>query len=137
MEEKILIKAEFSKLTPLFVLMWILFGVIILSGVISAVDYGEVSPFFSALVIALIWMLFILIIKHIIKKKEFIVTNKRIIARAAFGYRKDIKLEKITSVSTCFFKGIGVGSSSAKIKFLLCTNKMEVFDTISKELLSE
>ncbi len=137
MEEKILIKANFSKLNFLFVLLWIMFGGIILACVIMAADWGDIGPFFGMLVIALIWMLFILIIKHIVNKREFIVTNKRIIARGAFGYRKDIKLEKITSVSTYFCKGIGVGSSSAKIKFLFCTNKMEVFDTISKELLSE
>ena len=37
---------------------------------------------------------YILIVKKIVKSKEFIVTNKRIIARAAFGYRKDILISK-------------------------------------------
>ena len=137
MEEKILIKSEFSKLTPLFVLMWIVFGIIISTGVSLSSSWGDSGILFGMLFIALIWLFVILILKNIVNKKELIVTNKRIIARGAFGYRKDIKLEKVTSVSTYFLKGIGVGSSSAKIKFLFCTNKMEVFDTISKELLSE
>jgi protein-S-isoprenylcysteine O-methyltransferase Ste14 len=85
----------------------------------------------SAIVLVIIGLIF----KVILEKRELIITNKRVIARGAFGYRTDLPIEKVTDVSMCFFNGIGCASPSAKIKFHFCKNKMEVFDTIVAETL--
>ena len=76
-----------------------------------------------------------IIISTIQKKRKLIVTNKKVIAIRAFGFRMELPIEKISSVFTCSFKGIGCGTSSAKILFFFCKNKQEVFDVIIAETL--
>ena len=65
---------------------------------------------------------------------EIAVTNKRVYGKAAFGKRVDLPIDKISSVAMCAFKGVSVATSSGKISFLLCNNRDEVFNTISKLL---
>lgn len=149
MEEKVLIKADFWKFTFLLVLLWIAFGCLVIFQLIDisiwindSINWGFdffmfLEYFFLHLSITLPSLFAIILFKHILKKREFIVTNKRVIVRSSFGFRKDIQLNKITSTSTYFFKGVGVASSSARIKVFFCKNKMDLFDLISKELLSE
>ena len=76
-----------------------------------------------------------IIISTIQKKRKLIVTNKKVIAIRAFGFRMELPIEKISSVFTCSFNGIGCGTSSAKILFFFCKNKQEVFDVIIAETL--
>ena len=88
------------------------------------------------LTVSAIFMVFVgVILGTIFKKRELIVTNKRVIARGAFGFRADIPIEKITNVSMRWFNGIGCASPSLRIIFYFCNNKTEVFDTIISESL--
>ena len=135
MEEKVLIKGEFGgKVIPviLYVLAAIAFLVLTIfdivdswDGILVAIGAG------SAIVLAVCGIL----LKAIFKKRELIVTNKRVIARSAFGFRTDIPIEKITDVSMRYFNGIGCGSPSLKVMFPFCKNKIEIFDTIVSESL--
>ena len=63
------------------------------------------------------------------------VTDKRVFGKAAFSQRVDLPFDKISSVAMCTFNGVGVATSSGKIKFLFCKNKDEIFNTISNVLL--
>ncbi len=135
MEEKILVKGIFSGdiIPKIFwsfaIIIWFLFLIIDVSGgwegILIAV--GTVS----AIVLVIIGLIF----KVILEERELIITNKRVIARGAFGYRADLPIEKVTDVSMCWFNGIGCASPSARIKFHFCKNKMEVFNTIVSETL--
>ncbi len=135
MEEKILIKAEFSSLKTLVSILWLLTAICFLVFIIIA--FAWVEPIFIEIgaVPTIILACTTLIITEILKKRELIVTNKRVIARGAFGYRLDLPIEKVTNVAMCGFDGIGCGSPSAKIKYHFCKNKTEVFDTIISESL--
>lgn len=135
MEEKILIKAVFSSLKFLVTILWVLTVICFLVFAIIAIDWEEPIFILTGSVSTFILVLTTLIITEILKRRELIVTNKRVIARGAFGYREDLPIEKVTNVSMCFFNGIGCGSPSAKIKYHFCKNMTEVFDTIISESL--
>ena len=131
MEEKILIKAEFSSLNFLFIIP--LLPLVPFFNIIVATN--RIMLFAPFIAICVFLFLVVWIIKKILEKREIIVTNKRVIARGAFGQRLDIPIEKITNVSMYWFNGIGCGSPSSKIRFHLCKNKTEIFDTIISESL--
>lgn len=65
---------------------------------------------------------------------EITITDKRVFGKAAFGKRVDLPIDKISSVAICAFKGVSVATSSGKISFLLCNNRDNIFNTISKLL---
>ena len=76
---------------------------------------------------ALILCGFAFVLGKILDKRELIITNKRVIARGAFSFRTDFPIEKVTSVSTRWFGGIGCGTPSLKIMMFFCKNKQEIF----------
>lgn len=135
MEEKILIKGDFGgKFIPLilYILAAVAFGVLTM---IDLIDYwGGVLIIIGALS-AIVLVTWGVILDAILKKREMIVTTKRVIVRGAFGYRTDLAVEKITDVSMCWLNGIGCASPSARVKYHFCKNKMELFDTIVAEVL--
>ena len=135
MEEKVLIKAEFSGVKFLIGLIWFLALapalLLVLIGVVESDE--ELIP--VGILIGVVMAIFAFLFAKILKARELIVTNKRVIARAAFGHRVDLPIEKVTGVSTCFFGGIGCSSPSARVKFHFVKNKMDVFNTIAAEVL--
>lgn len=73
----------------------------------------------------------------LLEKRELVITNKRVIERRAFGFRRDIKLEDITDISMYDWNnGISVASPSARIGFVFCTNKEEIYNTIAFQILN-
>ena len=131
MEEKVLIKAVFSKLKFLVILCYVIAAILFVIGLGTGYDIAILW-----LTVSAIFMVFVgVILGTIFKKRELIVTNKRVIARGAFGFRADIPIEKITNVSMRWFNGIGCASPSLRIIFYFCKNKTEVFDTIISESL--
>ena len=68
-------------------------------------------------------------------KMNIVVTNKRVYGVTAFGKRVDIPLNKISAISTCLMKGIGVSYSSGVIRFRLIKNNLEIYKTINKMLI--
>jgi len=136
MEEKVLIKADFGGLTPLFVILWLLFGLVLFAGIIISISWVEFTPFFICLLGAAIIFAFSRILKSALKKRRLIITNKRIIACAAFGYRRDITFEHISSIGRYFWWGIGVGSSSCKVRFNFVKNRDEIYDVLVEQLIN-
>ena len=135
MEEKILTRATFGG-KFIVVLAWILSALLTFLVFIAVIDtYNEEELFPIVIVTGIISFACAIIIGKIFKSRELIVTNKRVVARTAFGYRLDLPLEKVTSVSTYIFNGITCSTPSAKINFQFCKNKKEVFDTIISETL--
>ncbi len=135
MEERVLAKADFIKFKFLIAFLWTLSPICLLGFIIWAIDQGTIAIMLVGMVISVVIALMTLLLSYILKKRELVVTNKRVIARGAFGYRRDFPMEKVTDISTCFFMGIGCASPSSKIKFLYCKNKKEVFDAISFEVM--
>lgn len=67
-------------------------------------------------------------------KTSITVTNKRVYGKTVFGKRVDLPLDSVSSISLGFFAGISVATSSGKIKFLLISNRNDVYEVISKLL---
>lgn len=139
MEEKILVKGIFyGEKVPLIV------GVVL--GVLSLIIFGSIDDYF--VVFGLISGFSLLIIgaicTAILTNRELIITNKRIIARTAFGIRKDFVIKNITDVvmygwlpRSFSFDGISVATPSSRISFGFCKNKEELFNTISAQILTD
>lgn len=68
-------------------------------------------------------------------KISLTVTDKRIYGTAIFGKRIDLPLDMVSAVSTSFFKGIGVSTSSGVIKFWCIKNNLDIHKEISELLL--
>lgn len=131
MEEKILAKADFVKFKFLIAFLWTLPPICLIAFIIWAIDTGVIGIMLVGIVISIVIAIMTLLLSYILKKRELVVTNKRVIAKRAFGFRKDFPIEKVTEMSMCIFMGIGCASPSSKIKFLFCKNKTEIFDIIA------
>lgn len=134
MEEKILAKGIFGGVfipITISVLAAISF---VISAIVDLLEELDGKLIISGAVLAIVLIAWAIVINEILKRRALIITNKRVVARAAFGFRTDIPITKITSVSMLWFGGIGCGSPSFKIFFFLCKNKAEIFDTISSEV---
>lgn len=145
MQETIIIQSKREK-------VWMIFPTIIaLIGLVSAVEYiytdicwikkgvvvyDNYSHCLWGIVLALPFVLIALFIWWWFKKYELTVTNHRVYGKAAFGRRVDLPMDSISSVGTCFFKGILVATSSGAIKFRLIKNRDEIHSELSKLLIS-
>ena len=85
--------------------------------------------------LGLLFIVVWIIVMLAFKKVSLTVTNKRVYGTAAWGKRVDLPLDKISAVSTSFWKGIGVSTSSGIIKFKFIQNNNEIHSEISKLLL--
>ena len=135
MEEKVLVKGVFGgKILSviLYILAAIVFGILT---IVDIVDYWDGILILIGAISAVVLVAWGVIFAAILKKREMIVTTKRIIARGAFGYRTDLAIEKITDVSTGWLNAIGCASPSVRVKYHFCKNKMDIFDTISAKML--
>ena len=135
MEEKIIIKAEFFSLNFLVIIFWIIFGITFMYNFSQAILLGGIYILLTGILSSMPSFLIAILLKHILNKRELIVTNKRVILRGAFSFRIDIPIEKITNVSMSFLYGIGCGGASARIHILFCKNKSDVFDVIISQTL--
>ena len=133
MEERVLARADFVKFKFLIAFLWTLSPICLLGFIIWAIDVGVIGLMLAGIVISIIIAGMTLLLSYILKKRELVVTNKRVVAKGAFGFRKDIPIEKVTSFSTFMIMGIGCSSPSTKIKFNYCKNRLEVFDAIALE----
>lgn len=147
-EEKIIVKGEFTKKN----IMTILFGVLaILSLIISVIlsicimgdldDYWEYALFPQAAegIAVFFWLAWIFVLLAIffwieMSFCEVVVTDKRVYGKTLFGKSIDLPYDKISSVGTCFPMGVFTATSSGVIKFLLLTNQKEVYSSVSNLL---
>ena len=134
MEEKVLVKGVFGGkfLVTLIYIFAALIGVIFIGMGIADENEEVIIP---GVFMVLVFVIMGIIVNIILNKREFIVTNKRVIARGAFGFRADMPLEKVTAIRTYFWSGIGCSTPSVRVKYIFCKNKIEIFDTIAAEVL--
>ena len=134
MEEKVLVKGTFGGkfVVALIYILAAMFGIIFIW--IGIADENE-EMIIPGVFITIVFVIIGIIVSAILKKREFIITNKRVIARGAFGFWADMPLEKVTAIRTGFFSCIGCSTPSVKVKYHFCKNKMEIFDTITAEVL--
>lgn len=137
MDERIIVKADFFKFKFFIAFLWTLCPILFFVFMANAIDKGKMSVMFAGIVVISLLALFILLLSYVLKKRELIVTNKRVISRRAFAFRRDIPIEKVTDVSSRLFWGISCGSPSTKIFFSFCKNYKDVFDAISREVLKK
>ena len=131
MEEKVLVNGIFPKNFGKHLLISLI-GALICN--IPATASGIVALSIpGAFFVVYFWLSLICLLCF--SNAEITVTDKRIFGRAIFKQRVDLPIDKISSVGTCLFNGIGVATSSGRIKFLFCKNQNEVFEAISKLLL--
>lgn len=71
---------------------------------------------------------------YIFSKNMLVVTDKRVYGKTSFGKQVDLPLDSISAVGTSLFKGIAVGTSSGRIKFLGISNRNEIYEVIKKIL---
>jgi len=135
MNEKLIIKGTSSqaKIIPMAILV---IGILLfLITAVTGWSWDDiVIPMYivSCLVIAL--GLFML---YYVNSCEICVTDKRVYGTAAFGTRVDIPLDSISAVGIIsLYKGIGVSSSSGRIKFFYIDNAEEIHSAISNILLN-
>ncbi len=141
MEEKILIKGEFSKKN---LLTYILIGFAVISGYFSyyfysmwqsATWYSDFEPYiYICLILTLAFIISGILVYFIMNKCEITVTDKRVFGKIKFGIRADLPLNQISSIGQGWFKSITVATSSGVIRFWLLENREEVVKEISKLL---
>lgn len=68
-------------------------------------------------------------------KMKIVVTDKRVYGRASFGREIDLPFDSISAISKGILKGIAVATSSGRIRFILISNRDEIYSTISDLLL--
>lgn len=133
MEEKVLIKGEFSK-SNIISWIFIILGIVAFFISLSPTFYDPemamwmIISGFCFLIAIFFWLLLGLCAIE--------VSNKRVCGKAAFGRRVDLPLDKISAVGTSILNGISVATSSGRITFYLCKNRDEVFNVISELLLN-
>ena len=62
------------------------------------------------------------------------ITDKRVYGQTAFGKRVDLPIDSVSAVGTSLLKGVSVGTSSGKIKFILIKNQEKMHSVISNLL---
>ena len=68
-----------------------------------------------------------LLIYFYVYSTQIVVTDKRVYGKTSFGKQVDLPLDSISSVGTNLFKGITVGTSSGRIKFIGISNRNDVY----------
>ena len=131
MEEKILVRGVFSKWNIVSIIFYF-FGFMMF---FIGLSIGELIDLVIGVVALIVFSLIGVFFQKLFNGSEITVTDKRVYGKAIFGRRVDLPLDMISSVAMAAFNGIGVATSSGRIKFLLCKNKDEVFNAISGLLL--
>lgn len=70
------------------------------------------------------------------RKMKIIVTDKRVYGQASFGRQVDLPFDSISAIGKWFLKGIVVATSSGKIRFMLISNRDDIYKTISNLLIT-
>ncbi len=147
MEEKTLITGNFTKVNAM-VIIWLVIALISFTISYNIGSFDSISDYLDD---AIYWgqaaegicilfytgILFLLVAVFFAFEMSFCkieVTNKRVFGKGSFGKIVDLPYDKISSVGTCFPKGVVVATSSGAIKFWLLSNQVDVYETISNLL---
>ena len=70
------------------------------------------------------------------RKMKIIVTNKRVYGQTSFGRQVDLPFDSISAIGKGFLKGVAVATSSGKIRFILISNRDDIYKKISDLLIT-
>ena len=70
------------------------------------------------------------------RKMKIIVTDKRVYGQASFGRQVDLPFDSISAIGKWSLKGIVVATSSGKIRFMLISNRDDIYKIISNLLIT-
>ena len=131
MEEKILIRSDTN-----YIQAWRQTSLKFLIGGAIAFVLGFIIPPLMYLgIVALVIGAPLFLFTALIRRTSLTVTDRRVYGPAAFGQRVDLPLDSVSAVGMSMFKGIAVGTSSGKIKFLGISNREAIHKTISDLLI--
>jgi len=142
MEEKTLIEGKFSKtnvltivsgaialITLIYSIIWTLEVDETLSG---AIYYGYFTPF---LAVGIPMLILASVFYFWMSKCSLTITNKRVFGQAAFGKRVDLPFDMISATAAGTFNSISIATASGKISFWLLSNRNDILEVISKQLI--
>ena len=146
MKENVIIQGEFNKQNTIafisficaalsFIISYIIYPVELLDYLVTALIFDcpeGVGVFFYLGTIALIVGI---VTWFQMSFCELTVTDKRVYGKAAFGKLIDLPYDQISSVGTCFPRGVFAATSSGMVKFWLLTNQRDVYKAISTLLM--
>ena len=152
MEEKTLIDGKFSKTNLLSIIAGIIAmatllysiwwwqrtksGLEWLTGHATTLSEAIDSGYFTSFIVAGIPMLILAVVFYFwMSRCKLTVTSKRVYGVAAFGKRVDLPIDMISATASGAFNSITVATSSGRISFWLMTNRNEVLNTISDQLI--
>ena len=142
MNDKILVKGNFSKLNPLSLLCYVIaIFAIIACFIVATIFGGDASWAFEGMEYGYYWffigaaLFFVLGILFRSMKFELIVTEGKVVGKTLFGKRVDLPIGQISVAGTGMFQRVSIATSSGAINFYGVTNRDEVFKTISELLM--
>ncbi len=145
MDEKILIKGEkgdIKKTRNIFFIIGaalLAVATLFFSPIFEELADGDfVGVFFlileGAIIFALPFFVFGIVIYFLFDKVELTVTDKRVYGRTAFGKRVDLPLDSVSAIGMGMFSSIAVTTSSGAIKFAMMKNRNDIHEIMSKLL---
>lgn len=147
MNEKVLIKGEFSKFgsSMLSILCFSIAAIAFITCFIVATAYGGSPAWaFEGIEYGYYWFFIGIVVfvtlgfVFLAKGRELIVTNYRVTGVTASGKRVDLPISKISAVGTAeFFKGVTISTASGVITFQGVLNRDAVLSVISDLLLKQ
>lgn len=69
------------------------------------------------------------------RKMKIVVTDKRVYGQTAFGKQVDLPFDSVSAIGKSVLKGIAVATSSGRIRFLLISNRDNIYKSISNLLI--
>ena len=131
MEEKILIQSDTT-----YIQAWRQTSLkILVVGAIAFVLGLMIPPLLLLGIAVIVFGGVLFLFTALIRRTSLTVTDRRVYGTAAFGQRVDLPLDSVSAVGMSMFKGIAVGTSSGKIKFLGISNREAIHKTISDLLI--
>lgn len=97
--------------------------------------YGMESFSIITLIIAGVSTLLLIILWLYTRKMKIVVTDKRVYGQTAFGKQVDLPFDSISAIGKSILKGIAVSTSSGRIRFLLISNRDDIYKNISDLLI--
>ena len=88
-----------------------------------------------ALIVIGIPTLLLIILWLYTRKMKIVVTDKRVYGQTAFGKQVDLPFDSISAIGKSILKGISVSTSSGRIRFLLISNRDDIYKNISDLLI--
>ncbi len=142
MNEKILVKGEFSKLNPFALICFVIAAITLIVCFVVASIFGDSPAWaFEGVRFGYYWffigfLAFIILgLMFMAMKFELTVTDGRVIGKTLFGKRVDLPISQISVAGTGAFDRISIATSSGFINFYSVSNQNEVFSTISELLM--